>query len=131
MFISPPNPIEFLRLYGDELGETHFEICSVEMERSVFAPPAPPLETSEINAASGVLYLRLPHGWAGDWHPSPTRQNLYILSGDCEFGVSDGEIRRAGPGDIVLLDDVGSKGHTSRVIGDKEFVVAAVQLGGS
>ena len=38
------------------------------------------------------------------------------MSGRGEFGASDGEVLRLEPGVVVLLDDMDSKGHTSRVL---------------
>ena len=38
------------------------------------------------------------------------------MSGLGEFGTSDGEVRRLESGDVVLLDDMDSKGHTAQAI---------------
>jgi len=50
------------------------------------------------------------------------------FTGQVEVGVSDGEIRRFGPGDVALLEDVEGKGHSTRVIGDVEVRAAFVQV---
>jgi hypothetical protein len=42
--------------------------------------------------------------------------------------TSNGEVRRFGPGDVVLLEDTTGKGHRSRVVGDRDVLGAVVQL---
>ena len=37
------------------------------------------------------------------------------MSGTGEFGASDGNVLRFTPGDVILVDDMASKGHTSRM----------------
>ena len=77
--------IDFLRIYADADGCSHFEIKTVELETKDYAPPAPPLYTSALASADNSLFLELPVGWCGDWHPTPVRQWLIVMSGECEF----------------------------------------------
>ena len=42
--------------------------------------------------------------------------------------VSDGEVRRFGPGDVLLLDHVSSKGHKSVVVGQANVEAMFVKL---
>jgi hypothetical protein len=74
--------------------------------------------------------MTMPSGWFGDWHPSPERQFFFQLAGEIETEVSDGEVRRFGPGSIHLLDDVEGKGHITRSVGDTDVFGAFVQLSG-
>ena len=41
-----------------------------------------------------------------DWHIAPRRQYIFVLSGAMEIGSGDGTMRRFGPGDVVLADDL-------------------------
>jgi len=50
------------------------------------------------------------------WHIAPQRQFAINLTGELEVEVSDGERRRIGPGDLVLLDDTYGKGHVTRLL---------------
>lgn len=63
-----------------------------------------------------------------DWHNAPRRQYVIILSGETEFGIGDGTVRRVGPGDVLLAEDLTDKGHTTRVIGSKPRVAVAITL---
>jgi len=40
------------------------------------------------------------------------------LEGTVEVEASDGERRRFGPGDVVLVEDVSGRGHVTHWVGD-------------
>ena len=120
--------MKYTRLYADADGESHFEDVDIGMNETVFAPPAPPLKLSEFISSSQFSFLSASPGWFGDWHPAPKRQFMLYLQGEIEAEASDGEVRRFGPGSAVLVEDVTGKGHRSRVVGDKDVVLAVVQL---
>jgi hypothetical protein len=118
----------YIRVYADETGESHYEDIEVELTPRDFAPPAPPLHLSPMVPATGFAFVRFPGGWVGDWHPTPQRQIYFLLAGEIEGEMSDGERRRHGPGSAVLLEDTTGKGHRSRVVGDGDVLTAVVQL---
>lgn len=95
---------------------------------SDYAPPANPLNTSSLESAKATVFLELPIGWFGDWHPTPVRQWLMLLTGECEFETGDGECCRRKAGDVVMLDDTKGKGHRTKVIGDVPVRIAAVHF---
>jgi quercetin dioxygenase-like cupin family protein len=43
---------------------------------------------------------------------------IFCLSGEIEAEVSDGEVRRFGPGAVILLEDTSGPGHITRVVGE-------------
>ena len=120
--------IDYLRIYADPDGCSHFEIKQVALEAKDYAPPAPPLHTSSLESVDNRLFLELPVGWYGAWHPTPVRQWLILMSGECEFEAGDGEraVRKAG--DVVLLDDTTGKGHQTKVLGKVAVRIAAVHF---
>lgn len=120
--------MKYTLIYADETGESHFMDVEIELEPVEFAPPAPPINLSSFNPATQYAFCVFPSGWYGDWHPAPQKQIFFILSGESEAHVSDGEVRRFGPGSILLVEDTSGKGHVSRVVGSKDMVVAVVQL---
>ena len=120
--------MKYTRLYADADGESHFEDVEVRMEEAIFAPPAPPLKLSEFMSSSRFCFLGADPGWSGDWHPAPKRQFMLYIQGEVEVEVSDGEIRRFGPGSVILAEDITGKGHRSWVVGDQEVLLAVVQL---
>ncbi len=117
------------RVYTHPSGETHFEdLGEVPFTLADYAPPAPPLGVSAFAPAAQYGFICLPRGWYGDWHPVPSRQIHIYLSGQFDAQVSDGTVKRIGPGTAILLEDTTGKGHTTRVIGDEEVMIAVVRL---
>lgn len=120
--------IDYLRIYADSDGRTHFENLNIELKQNDYAPPATPLNASSLESAEASIFLELPVGWYGDWHPTPVRQWLILMTGECEFEVSDGERCRRTAGDVVMLDDTIGKGHRTRVIGDTPMRITAIHF---
>ena len=120
--------MSYARIFADSSGETHFEDAEVDLSLAGFAPPAPPLLLSEVMPTTGCLFIALPVGWIGEWHPSPRRQMLLFLAGEVEAEVGDGERRRFGPGSAVLLEDTSGKGHRSWTVSDVDALAVAVQF---
>ena len=120
--------MQYVRLYADAAGESHFEDVEIDLAATNFAPPAPPLHVSPFSPAERYGFLIMPPGWDGDWHPTPRRQIFFYLAGEVEGEASDGERRRFGPGSITLVEDTTGKGHRSRNAGTTDVLVAVVQL---
>jgi hypothetical protein len=120
--------IEFLSIFSDESGCSHFKEKKIDLNSTDYAPPAPDLNTSTREAADRYVFLELPVGWYGDWHPTPVRQWLALMSGECEFEAGDGEkvIRKAG--DFILLEDTTGKGHQTQVLGNTPVRILAVHI---
>jgi hypothetical protein len=72
---------------------------------------------SAVLPAQSVTLAELPEGMEMDWHPPSRRQLAIILSGTGEVEASDGTKRRLTAGQILLADDVGSRGHRTRTVG--------------
>lgn len=120
--------IEALIIYSDETGCSRFGKKTVELEEKDYAPPAPALYTSSLESAENAVFLALPAGWFGNWHPTPVRQWLIVMTGACEFEAGDGERATCKAGDAVLLEDTTGRGHRTRVVGDEAVRIAAVHL---
>jgi quercetin dioxygenase-like cupin family protein len=120
--------MNFVRLYADAEGISHFKDAEVVLTESAYAPPAPPFFVSTGEAATGLAMTTLPAGWFGDWHPSPRLQWWFQLSGELEVETGDGEKRRLGAGSIVRVEDTTGRGHTTRVIGDAPVHAVYVHL---
>ena len=120
--------IEYLIIFADEEGCSHFETKTIDLEAKDYAPPAPSLNTSIMASADNSVFLELPIGWYGDWHPTPVRQWLVLMSGMCEFEAGDGEKVTRKAGDVVMLDDLIGKGHQTKVLGDESVRIAAIHF---
>jgi len=121
-------PLTFVRIFSDASGESHFAEDQIEFDLADYAPPAAPISISDVKSADGVVFLSSPPGWQGDFHPAPRRQFIFMLAGELEVEVSDGETRRFGPGAVILAEDTAGRGHVSRVVGDTRSYVVAVPI---
>lgn len=122
-------PLKYVRLFVDDEGVSHFEDCALPLATRDFAPPTTPLEVSEFMAAEGFAVLRFAPDWSGPWHPSPYRQWFFLLSGSLAVTVGDGAERSFTAGDVILVDDVGTKGHMTKVNGGRQAVAVGVRVG--
>lgn len=121
--------MRFTRIYTDAAGASHFEdveltgevrTSSVSSGESEYAAPLP---------ATAVVLRRVVRAHPDHPHVAPRRQFMINLSGIVEVETSDGEIRRFGPGDLVLVEDTTGIGHISREVGDVERLSMFVELG--
>jgi len=108
------------RLYTGADGKSHIE----ELK------PQDHPELRELQGTSGIRLQEFPAKQFIDWHPAPRRQWVIILSGELEIGLTDGTLRRFGPGDARLVEDTTGRGHTTRTLGDQACIAMAVHLAG-
>ncbi|MFQ5851409.1 MAG: hypothetical protein ACE5JU_12570 [Candidatus Binatia bacterium] len=114
--------MQFVRIYADKEGRSHFEDIEVSFESD------PRTEKSPFQAATGVVLHRAPAGRVIDWHTAPRRQYVVTLSGEWEIECGDGTVRRFRPGDVMLAEDQTGNGHISRVVGSEPHVFMTVHL---
>ena len=103
--------------------------------KSRFEPREIELVAVEDVAPGGVFYAgglgegavalaRFEAGFDCGFHNTETPTWMFIMSGQMELGVSDGDSRTLEPGDIVYFTDSDGEGHRSRVLGDQDVIVA-------
>lgn len=81
-----------------------------------------------MGAKGGATLLRLKAGAVEDWHNAPQAWYLIVVQGASEVTTSDGQVRRFGPGSVVLLDDTTGKGHRTRAVGAIDHIAAVVPM---
>jgi len=102
------------RLYADDKGETHFANVEVELTQS-----GPAGRTSARLPATGIIFRETPASYDLDWHPAPRRQYIINLDAGVQITASDGETRRIGAGEVLLVEDTSGKGHLSKALDGK------------
>ena len=102
------------RLYADEQGESHFMDMEVEYTEATRAG-----RLSARLPATGVIFREVPPDYDLDWHPAPRRQYIVNLDAGVQITASDGEMRRIGAGEILLVEDTHGKGHLSKALDGK------------
>jgi quercetin dioxygenase-like cupin family protein len=113
-----------VRMYSGNDGQSHFEEVS-----PAFAP-ADLQERTAPEQTEGVSFGRAQPGYFSDWHNAPRRQYVVTLAGEVEIGLADGTLRRFGPGDVLLAEDLTGHGHTTRVVSSEPRITLTIPLRG-
>ncbi|MHB8574198.1 MAG: cupin domain-containing protein [Dehalococcoidia bacterium] len=114
--------MHYLRLYTTPDGESHFDDSEVTTAVSAGPDIGAALRSDPI-AATAVLFVDNPvpgDEAAGEWlawHATAGRGFMVRLTGELEVQASDGEIRRLGPGSVLLGEDTAGRGHRARRLG--------------
>jgi quercetin dioxygenase-like cupin family protein len=114
--------LTYTRIFADDAGTSHFEELPMELDRMDSTSSVPSIDVAGPLAVSQARFSVMAPGFVADWHPAPRVQYSLHLSGELEVETGDGDVRRLGPGSIVLLEDVHGQGHRTRVIGDQPMV---------
>src|SRR5262245_12327584 len=116
-----------VRVYSGDDGQSHLEEVSLLLRPFVDMEGAygegPPFQ-----AATEITFRVAPPGYVLQWHCAPRRQYTITLSGEAEVEVGDGTIKRIGPGDVVLAEDLTGQGHITRVVGNQPRFSVVVPL---
>lgn len=106
--------MRILRLYADERGESHFEDVEIALTESTRAG-----RLSARLPATGIIFRQVPPDYDLDWHPAPRRQYIINLDAGVQLTASDGETRRVGAGEVILVEDTWGQGHLSKALDGK------------
>src|SRR2546425_554706 len=69
--------------------------------------------------ATGIIFREVSADYDLDWHPAPRRQYIVNLDAGVQITASDGETRRIGAGEVLLVEDTWGKGHRSKALDGK------------
>ncbi len=121
--------MNFLRVYGDETGETH--LARIEL-------PEPNTSDDDgfgditrrvlrdIPATTMNINENMERRQRLDLHPAPRRQFVIVLRGEFEVETTSGDSHRFQAGDCLLADDLDSKGHTHHDVGEEHSITISV-----
>jgi hypothetical protein len=96
-------------LYEDANGESHFRDVEVD-----WVEETPSGKMSNRLPATGIVFRETTADYENSWHRAPRRQYVISLAGGISITASDGETRRIGAGEVVLVEDTTGKGHITR-----------------
>jgi quercetin dioxygenase-like cupin family protein len=115
-------------VYSGADGQSHLEEVPMALQPFVDTEGAYG-EGTAFECATGISFRVSPPGYILNWHCAPRRQYTITLSGEAEIEVGDGTVRRIGPGDIILAEDLTGQGHITRGVGDKPRLSVVIPLG--
>ena len=101
-------------LYTDAQGQSHFRDIEVEWKHEGRGG-----KTSATFPATGIIFRETSGDYDLSWHPAPRRQYIINLDAGVQITASDGESRRIGAGEVILVEDVWGKGHLSKALDGK------------
>ena len=113
------------RVYAGSDGQSHFEDVLPRLESA-----GDQSASAELVPDSGILVRRFEPGRTNDWHHAPGRSAVFALSGAVDIEIGDGTVRRLGPSDILLAEDLTGQGHVTREVGPEARVSVFVPLPG-
>jgi hypothetical protein len=112
------NGLSYVRLYLGADGETHFEdVALPQAEAGTEAGGGHGSRSAAIPVRELIFRHVLDQGTPALAHPAPRRQFIVQLAGEVDVEASDGEVRRMGPGTVVLVEDTAGPGHVTRPVG--------------
>jgi hypothetical protein len=136
---SATRALSFTHLWADANGVSHFRDEKLSFEAAT--PENPTAGTSSrtnpdpealvalpLRGATGATFLYLKRAAVEDWHRAPRRMYLIAVQGMSEVTAGDGEVRRFGPGSIVLMDDLTGKGHITRAVGKVDHIALTIPV---
>ncbi len=115
------------RVYSGDDGQSHFEEVTLPMQSFVDVEGAHG-EGTDLQNTQGITFRVSPPGYELGWHCAPRRQYTITLAGEAEIEVGDGTIKRIGPGDVLLAEDLTGQGHITRAVGEQPRFYAVIPL---
>lgn len=116
-----------LRIYSGADGQSHVEEMPVAMRPFVDTEGAYG-EGTPLQHVQGITFRVSPPGYVLSWHCAPRRQYTITLAGEAEIEVGDGTMKRIGPGDVLLAEDLTGQGHITRVVGQQQRFYMVIPL---
>lgn len=101
-------------LYEDDKGESHWRDIEID-----WAQEGPEGKTTARMTATGIIFRQTASEHDRPWHPAPRRQFIINLDAGVELVASDGDSRKIGAGEVILVEDVSGKGHLSKSINNQ------------
>jgi quercetin dioxygenase-like cupin family protein len=113
-----------VRLYAGADQQSHFEDVSLAL-----ADAGDQSAATELVAGTRILVRRFEANRTNPWHHAPGRYAVITLRGAVDITVGDGTVRRIGPGDVLIAEDLSGQGHETREVGPEARVSVFVPLG--
>jgi hypothetical protein len=113
-------------IYGDAEGDTHLRPLELQVKETSAGTVRALNDIPATTMGMGAFIGRKPDI---GMHEAPRRQFLVILAGELDIVTTLGQQERLRAGDVLLADDVGSKGHISRDVGAEPLMMMSVGIG--
>jgi hypothetical protein len=105
-------------------GVSRFDTACLPLLPGANVPPGLAVTQTQTHGVTALIVVRLPAGWSRA-RTTPARQWMIVLTGTVEVATHD-EVRRFGPGELVLAEDTDGTGHTTTAIDDVTLAVIRI-----
>ena len=123
---------DYTRVYTGDDNLSHFEDLGFDYGDLSGARTPTALGVEAVSASPGkvigAVFRKFALGNSGN-HLAPRKQYAIVLTGSLVVQTGDGEERRFGPGQVLLLDDTTGEGHLSTFSHDEPCKCLVVQIG--
>jgi hypothetical protein len=119
----------YVRIFADADGQSHFEDVTLPTGELKSPVSSTVFQATDPIPFKGGAFRRVVHEVPeGEPHCAPRRQFVVHLAGMVEVEASDGEVRRFGPGSVLLADDLTGVGHITRNLGPGQRAYLQIPL---
>lgn len=109
----------YTRLFSDDDGESRFEDVAVELRHAFSAAGIESLPSAPFFASEGTFWAGSTTAWNGDaLHAAPRRLIIIAVKGEYSVTTSKGVTRRFTPGQVLLVEDMSGRGHSTKTLAD-------------
>ncbi len=103
--------VGYTRAYSSPDGVSHFGDGQLAMQPVAYVQGVSQADPVEAEPPTALRFSHITTGHVIDWHPTPRRQFVLMLSGVMEVRVGDGDTRHFGPGSVLFVEDTVGQGH--------------------
>ena len=103
--------MELTRIATDADGRSYFQDVDIALDDLGAVG-----RVSEPWPATAVMFREVDGSYELGFHNAPRRQLVINLIGSVDIEIGSGEVRRFGPGSILLAEDTDGEGHMSRSV---------------
>jgi hypothetical protein len=117
--------VTVFHLHGDASGDTHLRVLDFPVRETYAGVVRGLTDIPATTIGFGEFVERKPDAGV---HQAPRRQFLVVLQGTLELVTTLDQRELLQPGDVLLADDDGTKGHISRDVGDEPLALLAIGI---
>lgn len=116
------------RVYADQAGETHLADFELPVARQTDDGQVRMRGLMGVPSVKLGIHDVLEKAPSADLHSTSPRKLIAVLRGTFEITASDGQRRRFGTGDVLLTDDLNSKGHAFEDVGAENLLTVIAEI---
>jgi hypothetical protein len=121
---------KYTRLFAGEGGDSFLEDTTAELQPTFTLPGVPAaIFSAPFSASEGCFWLGVPKtGMEDTLHTAPRRMVFVTTQGEYQVTTSGGVTRKFPVGSVLVVEDVSSAGHSTKITGTEDLIIFAANL---